>query len=423
MKLSKTTTIVLVTALACSSTDEPFANSVDLRFENPPTTIHGRAFAFNVEAKVQPTGPVYAVLDSGTSSEQIITDDAICGGLVRPNYFWCGRDTTWKIYWPGGLPNGQHTLRIVAADADGGKRIAQVRFTTDVADLRYTAVPLPTVHGFEEGDALDVNNAGMATGWQVEFGPHFAVSWPSTTTVNVLDDSASQGNAINEQGLVVGQANGAAVLWTNGVKQILLASSNAVDVNKDGLVAISNSSPTPSLWQNGTVTQLPSCVQIYSPCQLARVNDAGQAVGNGRLTHAGESYPAGYKISLGPPSPPGYTAFPQGTVVALNNGGHYAGTMSGARSGLYLDSRLLAAEFGLSSATNQSGVRGLNDAGDLLVFESVTHTAFILRNGQVYRVQLSVVDQVLQDVHAINDAGWIAARVNNHAYLLKPAVP
>jgi hypothetical protein len=121
------------------------------------------------------------------------------------------------------------------------------------------------------------------------------------------------------------------------------------------------------------------------------------------------------------------------TAGALNNAGQYAGLTAFGRyplsnAFLFLGDRSLESEFGMISPDNQIDVRGLNDNGDLLTFETLSHTPFILRSGRVWRITLSDPGIVLDDVHAITNAGWIVGRATGgplgslHApVLLKPS--
>jgi hypothetical protein len=74
-------------------------------------------------------------------------------------------------------------------------------------------------------------------------------------------------------------------------------------------------------------------------------------------------------------------------------------------------------------SANDPVVRGMNNAGDLLVFETFSHSIFILRNGHVLRVTTKGEAIAFDNVHAINDAGWIIGRANSRPYLLKPVTP
>jgi hypothetical protein len=82
----------------------------------------------------------------------------------------------------------------------------------------------------------------------------------------------------------------------------------------------------------------------------------------------------------------------------------------------------------LPSTQDEIGVRGLNGTGDLLTFESLSHTVYLLRGDRVLRVKLRDGSIVLDDVRAINNSAWIVGRASGGPLgslhvpvLLKPA--
>ncbi len=159
--------------------------------------------------------------------------------------------------------------------------------------------PLPTVGSDPDGIAYGVNNQGQATGYSGTCTFPNAVLWENGTVTQLPDlgTPGALGNAINDQGQIVGQgvtADGTVVgaLWQNNTATSLGllpgdVTSLAEGINNHGQIVGSNTDSSGNwshafIWQNNTMTDLntlfPASSNLYAT-MANEINERGQISG------------------------------------------------------------------------------------------------------------------------------------------------
>jgi probable HAF family extracellular repeat protein len=165
---------------------------------------------------------------------------------------------------------------------------------------------LPTFPGDSVGQAIAINNWGIAVGWSGDCGaptPLHALLWKDGKAVdlgNLGGVMFSQAVDINDRGQIVGTSDTAddftnhAFLWKKGVMMDLGAlpgdaASTADGINNWGQVVGGSTDDSGNtrayIWQEGVMTDLNTLIPANSPLYLQEatgtINDWGQIAGIG----------------------------------------------------------------------------------------------------------------------------------------------
>ncbi|TDM05688.1 MAG: hypothetical protein C4K60_13235 [Ideonella sp. MAG2] len=170
-------------------------------------------------------------------------------------------------------------------------------------------LPVRLDAGIYSSMAKDINNLGDVVGQDRMITPFRdrAVLWPSGGGMVELVAGNSIANAINDEGVVVGNSEFGAFVWRAGQVQFLPSGSQpshyndeALAVNRHGVVAGAANwygNKHAALWVKGSLIRLAdyACVQQsgWTLYKATGINDRGDIVGNG-LNPAG--FTAAFKI-------------------------------------------------------------------------------------------------------------------------------
>lgn len=265
---------------------------------NRAGTVVGRSYGDNnvSVAFVSDAAGMQAIAQPNAVSHAINRGGEVVGVVGVDAFRWRNGQLTFLEDLPGGnTATAAYGINdagaVVGMCLDGvGITVACAWPAGEVKPYRLDAGPYASV-------ALGINSQGVAVGVDRIVSPFRdrAVMWPQGGGMVELVAGSSQANAINGNGVVVGNSEFGAFVWRAGVLQILPSGTQPSDpvdealaINRGGTVvgsAMWGANRRAAIWKKGKVKDLNSYLCVPGSGWVLRqatgINDRGDIVGNG----------------------------------------------------------------------------------------------------------------------------------------------
>lgn len=313
--------------------------------------------------------------------------------------------------------------------------LALVPSPVAAASPAYTVIEIGPVTGFNSSGASGINESGQVVGTlaQLPYGAQSAFVWDQTNGVQALgkfENRGTAGNAINDNGDVVGRALGLSVydvgfpfFWSpdSGFRRLNEPTGyyggSATGVNNAGQVSgyVGTGTYLATRWEeDGQAQLLGSLGGTWGYGN--GINEAGQVAGYSGNS-SGYHHPFLWDPETGMTDLGTFagtdTSF--GQAFAINEAGHVVGNAdsgSFGRAFLWQDGELIAI------GPNLSYAYALNDLDHVVgQFTSRSRSrAFLYKDGKFVDLNALIPSNprvTLTDARGINNAGWIVANGTN----------